>query len=504
MTDLPPTSPRYDEFFSTNHLRDDLRRRTAAGGLVTIGGRGLQMVLQLGSIVVLARLLVPEDFGLVAMVAAITGLASMFKDLGLNQAVVQREQVTHEQVSALFWVNLSAGVVLGGLVAASAPAVAWFYDEPRLVVITMTFAAFVAVGGAAVQHQALLIRQMRYRELVAADVLGLVAGIATAIGLALAGAGYWALVALPGVQSLGQTLMLWRWCGWVPGPPRPAAGVRGMLRFGANLTGFDLANYLARNADNVLIGWRWGAGPLGLYTKAYSLLLVPLRQVGTPLSQVAVPALSRLLADPAHYRRAYLRLQRVACTFGVCFVLFAMATADLIVGVTLGPGWEGAATVFAWLAVAGVTQPVSNTAGWLFISQGRTGELLRWGLVSSATTLAAFAVGLPWGIVGVAAAYGLSELALRAPLLVWYVGRRGPVGATDIWRGMVLPVMAGGTVGATALTVRVLLRGVSTSVTLLAAAATATIAFYLVCRATMPGRALLEETRTLVADIRRG
>ena len=296
-----------NNFFDTEYLKADLKGRSVRGGAVTMAGQGVRFFLQMGSTVVLARLLTPQDFGLIAMVTAVTGFVMMFKDMGLSMATVQRAEVNHAQISTLFWINvtLSLGVML--VTAALAPAIAWFYGEPRLTWITLALAGAFIFGGLTIQHQALLRRNMRFGTLALIGIISMVMGIVAAIIAAWYGAGYWALVIMQLAGAITGAIAVWVVCGWRPGLPVRRSGVREMLAFGGNLTGFNVINYFARNADNLLIGKFWGSGPLGLYSKAYGLLMLPLRQINAPLSAVAIPALSRLKDEPERYRNYYIK-----------------------------------------------------------------------------------------------------------------------------------------------------------------------------------------------------
>src|SRR2546430_12598779 len=180
------------------------------------------------------------------------------------------------------------------------------YREPRLIWITVAMGASFVFGAASAQHEALLRRQMRFKALAAIEMISLAAGICVGIGMALNGFGYWALVAMPIATALANLVAVWTALSWRPGPPRRGSGARTMLHFGASLAGVNLLNYLWRNADNVLIGWHWGAGPLGFYQKAYGLLLLPINQVNSPISGVAVSSLCRVQGDPERLRRYFI------------------------------------------------------------------------------------------------------------------------------------------------------------------------------------------------------
>ena len=433
---------RHEEFFCTNRPSDDLGLRSVRGGLVTVGSQGVSFVLGLGSTMVLARLLVPDDFGLIAMVGVVVGFAGMFKDAGLSMATVQQKEVNHQQVSTLFWFNVALSAMLGLVLGASAPAVAWFFGSSELTYVTLVLAGTFLLGGLTIQHQALLRRRMRFGVLAGIGILSKVAGIVTGIVTAWLGWGYWALVAMSLAGLLVGLIGTWIACPWMPGLPVKGAGVRRMLKFGGNLTGFNLVNYFARNADNLLIGKFLGAGPLGIYSKAYHLLMFPLQQLNTPMAAVAIPALSRLNDQPERYRRYYTRALSLILIVALPLIALLAVFSDHVILVILGPGWQQASTVFLFLAIAAFVQSSANTMGWLFVSQGRTSEMLRWGVFGSTISVCSFVIGLHWGIVGVAASYALSWLTLTGPSLLWYASRKGPVRLLDIINSAMVPVFA--------------------------------------------------------------
>lgn len=432
----PTSKDKNSQYFRTDHLKDDLKGRSVRGGVTTMVSQGCKFALSLGSNILLARLLTPYDYGLVGMVTTVTGFITLFKDLGLSEATIQKEDITHEQVSVLFWVNIALSLATALVTVAIAPLLASFYREPRLIWVTLALASGFIINGLSVQHFALLRRQMRFDALVTIDVLSNAAGIGTAIVTALYGAGYWALIWFPLVTSVVNCGAVWMVCGWRPGFPLRHVGVRSMLMFGGNLTGFNVVNYFARNLDNVLIGRFWGTQQLGLYTKAYQLLLLPLQQINGPFAAVAVPALSRLVDSPDRYRQAYLRVLEKLTIITSPLVVFMIATSDWLVVFLLGAQWKDASALFSLLGIVALTQPVANTTGWIFITQGRTKDMFQWGIVGSTLSVISIVAGLPWGATGVAASYSISGLLIRTPLLFWYVGRGGAVKTGDFYRTM--------------------------------------------------------------------
>jgi PST family polysaccharide transporter len=431
-------TPEQNLYFGTDHLKTDLRIRSARGGAVALVSQGLKFTISMVATVVLARLLSPQDYGLIGMVIVITGFISMFKDVGLSVVTVQREEINHQQISTLFWINVGLGVSIMLMTMALAPVIAWFYGDPRLLAITMVFAVAFLFGGLTVQHDALLRRQMRFVTLSVIDIVSLLAAPLTSITMAWRGAGYWALVFGQLATGITNAIGVWIACRWRPGPPVRGAGSRSMLRFGANLTGYGVVSYFSRNLDKLLIGRVWGARQLGLYARAYQLVLLPIENLSTPFDAVALTSLSKLTDSPDRYRRAYLRLLEKVAILTMPIVAFMMSTSDWLVLLVLGSQWIEAGRIFALLGLIGMIEPIANTMGWLMISQGRTRQVFQWGIIDGAMTIMSVIIGLPWGAFGVAASYSIVGFCLRRQLLFWFVGRAGPVRASDIY-GTVAP-----------------------------------------------------------------
>lgn len=412
-----PAQPQLADAFSTEHLHVDLKGRSLRGGLLTLTSQGSQFLLQSISTVVLARLLAPADFGMVAMVTAITGLGQAFADLGLSEATIQRDKINHEQVSTLFWINVAIGLTLMLITAGMAPVLAWFYREPRLRNITFLVSFTFLIGGLRVQHDALLRRQMRFFSLAIRDVASYVLAVPVAITMAWRGAGYWALVALPLTLNLTQMVLSWVMARWIPGLPRRDAQVGSLVVFGGNVAASYVICNLNRSADSVLIGWRWGAGPLGLYSRAYNLLMLPVRQLGAPARSVAVPAFSRTQNDPERFARYYLRAISLIMWISTPIFGFLFVAAQPVIVIALGKQWSQAVPVFQILAISALGQLLLDSTIWLFVSRGQSKRLLRLLLVISPIIVGSFAIGLPFGIKGVALSGSLVLVAIFPSIL---------------------------------------------------------------------------------------
>jgi PST family polysaccharide transporter len=422
-----------NQYFDDTKVKNNLKTRTVRGGTVTVIAQILRQIFFIVSTVILARLLTPQDYGLIAMVTAITGFVILFKDLGLSMATIQREQIDHKSTSTLFWINVALSFALFITTASLSPLISWFYKDPRLIWITITISIGYIFGGFTVQHQALLKRQMRFISLGLIEIFSLLFGIVVGISSALLGAKYWALIMMQLAISLSNAVLTWIFCPWYPSRPGSLNEVKSILAFGGNITGFRVINYFSRSADNILIGRFWGVFELGIYSKAYALLLLPLRQITSPITSVAVPALSRLIESPERYRCTYLRIFEKVAIITMPSIAFMIVTSDWIVLTFLGPEWSQTGEIFAFLGITGMVQPIASTTGWLFITQNRTRHMLQWGAIGGTLAIISFFIGLPWGAAGVALSYSIVGICIRKPLLFWFVGRIGPVRTKDFY-----------------------------------------------------------------------
>lgn len=418
-----------------------LSTTVARGASFTGAAQVVKLGCQILSVIILSRLLQPSDFGIVAMVAPVMAFVGLFQDMGLTQATVQRPQLTHQLVNSLFWINMAVGGALAIALIGVSPLIADFYEEPAVGALVAAMSVQLLLMAAGAQHHAIITRKMQMGKLAALESFAAVAGLLAAIGWAYFERTFWALFVGSLVTIVFSVLGSWIISSWRPSLPRMTPGSREMVSFGAGITGFNFANFFSRNLDLIMIGGRWGNEQLGFYDRANKLLLFPLQQITYPLGKVMVPALSRLSDQPDRYRQAYLRVAPLLLIVALPGVAVAITMADQLIPLALGSQWQGTAVIFQALGFAGMLQPLNSPAGWLFISQGRSMDFMRWGIFGAGTTGLAFWIGLPYGAAGVALAYAIHEYA-RTPLLWLYVGKRGPVSAWDVARAT-FPIIFG-------------------------------------------------------------
>jgi O-antigen/teichoic acid export membrane protein len=430
-----------DIAFNSSDLRADLAFKSIRGGMTTITSQGIQFALRIAGTVILARLLSPSDYGLVGMVTVVIVFAEMFKDAGLSLATVQKEEITREQISTLFWINVLISATLGLCVLAGAPLVAWFYGKPELTAVTMALSLSFIISGLTIQHQALQRRHMRFGTLAGIQIATQIITLAVTILLAYFGWRYWALVVGTLVSALAGTLLTFFFFPWIPGWMQKGTGVRKMLKFGGHLTGFNFINYFARNADNIFIGKFIGAEALGLYGRAYQLLLLPITMMSGPISNVAIPALSRLHEDRERLHRYYLHMLYMLSLIAGPIVGIAFLASNDIVIILLGATWAPVSDVFKYLAIGGLLQPLYNTQAWLHLAVGRADRVFIWGLIGTPIIVASFLIGLIWGINGVAFCYSMAIIITTAGSLS-YAGQSVGLPLWKMLRAVFKPILS--------------------------------------------------------------
>jgi O-antigen/teichoic acid export membrane protein len=379
-----------------------LADRAARGTGVTLAGQAARVVLQFGSMVILARLLTPEDFGRVAMVAAIIGISDMVREFGLSSAAIQAKFITQDERTNLFWTNTGLGLGSAVVMSLLAPLIAAFYGQPTLLWLVVAMSLSFVFSGVTTQFRADLTRELRFGALVAVDLAGFGAGLALGAVAAFGGFGSWAIV-LQQVSAIAITCVLSALVSrWRPGLPKRHVSIRRFLRFGAGLLGTQAIGYAVKNVDSIAIGAVWGALPLGLYDRSYQLMMTPLSQVNAPMTRIALPVLSRVSDDRQAFAR-YLQKAQLVGAYGTASI-FAVATglATPIVLVLFGEKWLGVAGIFAALAVGGLFRAISQIPYWIFLATGNTGAQLRIFAWMGPLMIAVILAGLPWGPLGVA------------------------------------------------------------------------------------------------------
>jgi O-antigen/teichoic acid export membrane protein len=397
----------------------------------------------------LARLIAIEEFGLLAKVTALTGIVYLFTDLGIVLATIQRKEINEKQLSAFFWINAIVSAFLALLIVICAPLIGWFYDDSRVIGIALVLSCNILLTGLGLQHFAILRRELRFGTIakvqIASNLIACTASVILALWI-----GYWALVIQLTLTTLFNTLGAWVFCRFRPQFVIFKTGIRDSLKMGGNFTISKFVNYFARNLDNVLIARYWGDIPLGIYSRAYALLLMPLNQISGPLNQVAVPALSRLQSEHEAFRRFIKRGILIASFLILPVCTFPIVATKEIVLTFLGPNWLECVPIFLALSPKLVFTMSSTATTWIIMSTGRTAQHLRTTVLSSIAIVIGFFASISFGVLALAWTFTVVS-SLSRVVTVGYLLRDTPVKPFEIikWQASAFAVSAiagGGTV----------------------------------------------------------
>lgn len=365
--------------------------------------------------VVLARFLLPQDFGLVAMIMVFTGFAAVFAEMGLGTSLVQKRDIQEIHLTSVFWVNVVVGLFLAILFMALSPLIAAFYQEALLIPMSMVLAFNFLVGGLGIVHRALRIKSLDFKTVSIVELIAIGFSGSVAITMALFGLGVWSLVAQSLISSIITVLLFWKTVDWRPGFRFSRHAVMDLFNFSINLLGTRFLNYWARNLDNLLVGRVIGSKALGLYGRAYAFVLYPLSNVSQVISRVMFPVMSAVQNEKQRVKRLQLKTARAVglVTFPAMLGLFVVAEPFVIV--LLGEQWVGAIPILKIFSLLGMVQSIINLNGNLYLSQGRTDLQFKVSLFLQSNIMIAIIIGLKWGVMGVAIAYSIASIINTYP-----------------------------------------------------------------------------------------
>lgn len=393
-----------------------LETRTVRGIGWTATSKIAQLLMSILISAILARLLTPSDFGLIAMVVVFSNFASIFSDFGLMSAIVQKKDVSDEALSSTFWISVGLGALLTAALAASAPLIAAFYSQPRLtplvVFISTTFFIY-AFGNV---PYGLLTKRMNFKALAIIDSCAIGISGPIAIFLAFSGYGVWSLAWYAVLSSIFMVVFTWIYARWVPHFLFGLQHMKGLLGYGANLTGFSFVNYFAQNMDNLLVGRFLGSTALGFYNLAYNLLVLPTSNISDVVGRVMFPALSIIQHDKQLVRDAYVRANSYIAAVSFPVMTWVLVSAPQLIRVVYGPKWIPVIPLIQIFALAGIEQSMATNVWWIFTSQGRTDVMFKLSIFTTGVVVTSFLVGLRGGVEGVVIAYTVALYLTAYPI----------------------------------------------------------------------------------------
>jgi PST family polysaccharide transporter len=406
------------------HTTKGIGQIALQGGLKMFLSQGVKLVVQIASIVVLSRLVTPEDFGLVAFLTSIFAFVGLFSEFGLTMAIVQKEQVQEKDLNTLFRISAGIGMLLLLCIGVAGLLTSWISGDARYQWIFGIFAVMFFFKSLSTVPQGLIRRRLQFGFLSLQEAGAFLFGALAAVAIAAQGRGILALMAfqfIPGLLVCGSS---WFFAGWRP--QRSAGSIQeasSYFSFGGAFTLVEIANTVCKHIDNLLIGKVWGMELLGQYTRAYALMLAPLNQVMGPIGTVLIPSFSRIHQNETEFKKLTMALFISFIGLTAPAAAFLIVYANPVIHLLLGPGWEVAQKIFWWFAIAVFCKPLGCHIYWIFVSCGQMRQMMRWTIINTTLTVCAILVGLRYGPIRVATLFSISEIAFQIPVAIYLLGK---------------------------------------------------------------------------------
>ena len=432
-----------ERWFRDHAALEGLAARSVRSGATAVGSRAAQLIVQLGAAMILARILTPADYGVQAMVLPVALLMNGIGQQALQSAVMQQDTLTPADASGLFYAALPINLGLTATMALLGHVLAWLYNEPRVVLVSLAWATVIFLVSLSSIHEALLKRQLRFVTMARAQLSTHALSFVVGIAAALAGAGYWALMLQVAVMELGRAAVMWMLVSWRPKRELSGTGNASALRrYWLGVMGARMISWIGDQSDRVTIGTLGGASMAGLYDSAKRWAWFPFFELFTPLTDVAVATLSRVRTDAERFRLYVRHALRPVVSFSLPVAAFMFMEARLVLHVILGPQWLGGAVFVRWLCVAIVGATMIRLMQWVYLSTGTTMRQLRWSFVTTPVILSAVIFGgLRYGPVGVPAMLAVATCTLAVPSALNAI-RGTPLTLGDCFGVIVQPLIA--------------------------------------------------------------
>jgi len=373
-----------------------------------------RQVIQYTTTIILAALLTPSDFGLMAMAIVIIGFLDIFKDLGTAAAIIQNQDLTEEALSSIFWVNVGFGILVAVLVFLAAPLGAEFYNNMKVENLLKVLSISFILSSFSIVHRKLLEKELKFDSLAKIELVAVITGAIVGISLALLKFGVWSLVFQSLTVAFVTTSLLWIVNTWKPLFFFSYGEIKPVVSYSLNLLGYNVFNYFVRNTDYLIIGKFLGERELGHYYLAYKIMLYPLQNISLVVSRVMFPIYSKIQNDNERFKNIYTKVTNAISFLTFPLMVSVFALSDLFSITFFNNKWDTAllAILLMILAPVGLIQSVATTTGSIYQAKGRTDWMFRWGVISGVIYVTGFFIGLNWGVVGVAVSYLISSIIL--------------------------------------------------------------------------------------------
>lgn len=485
----------------TRSENKNLKVSAVKSGKYTIIEQIVRLVVQMIQLYVLGRLLAIEDYGLIMMMQTFTGFTAVFRDFGFSNASVQAASLTKQQSSNLFWLGVAVSLCLTALLAALAPVAAWTYGKQELLLLVLVGSISPIISGVAAQPVSLLKRDMLFGKLAVIRIVAALVSILVAIGMALLGWGAWALLCSSLSTGIVVAAGTWVATGFWPKRFKSGVGTRALINYGGHFTAGSVLAYFGRNIDNLLIGLFFGDTKLGLYSRAYALLMLPVVQVQSAIGQVNFATFSRLQDQRDKFANTAIRLLSIYLMLSSLIVLPMVCASEDLVVLILGQKWAPASKIFLYLTPIAWVQLAGSICSLTFQASGQIQKFTRWNIVNNILAFLGISAGLPWGVEGVALSYSVSGLLIRYPYLIYCVDTTGYFATKRFLQTAAFNAL----VAIPSLIAGVCVSTFSTSewalIRLLQVSTTTTVVYFGVLLLTVQGRKSFEEVKELLTTM---
>ncbi len=376
-----------------------------------------KQILQIVSLMVFARLLSPDDFGMFAVLMIFVGFMDMFTDMGTSAALIHVEEPSDKLLSSVFYLNIFVGLLLCLVLIFLSSPISIFFENQKLEELLQIISISFIIASFGIVQKALFEKQLDFKRVTLIESFSVFVGIGAGIGSAIYGLGVYSLIVQTLLSSIVRVILMWFVSAWRPLVYFSLNEIKDIWGYTSNLFSFNLINYFARNADNFLIGKFLGSSALGAYSLAYRIMLYPLQNITRILIRILFPAFSKIKDDNEKFKKAYLRVIFFIALVSFPLMAGLIATSTIFVDVFLGDKWQDIALLIMILAPIGMIQSIVSTVGSIYMAKGNTKRLFQVGSVSTVVTVAFFIAGIPFGVEGVAMSYLVSNLVILYPVL---------------------------------------------------------------------------------------
>jgi O-antigen/teichoic acid export membrane protein len=394
----------------------DIRSRVMRGLVWVVASQaGLQLTRMVVAVCV-ARLLTPDEYGLAALALVFTSLVLVFSDMAMGAALIQRKELSAVDRDTAFWTTLGSGMLFTVVGVAIAGPVASLYGAPEAKELMAVLSVSFVITALGATQQSLMLREMDFKRVEILPMIGALVGGAGAITLAVMDAGAWAIIGQQIIAAAVTTILVWIRSPWRPRLKYSMASLRSLGGFSAYMLGHRMLFYTQTNADRFIIGRFLGTAALGIYAVAYNLIVQPAAKLGGPLQRVFSPAFSRIQDEPERIAATWARVSRILAAITIPALGGLVVVAPDFVPLVLGDQWVAAVPVVQVLAWVGIVQAMQSLQVDILMARGRGRTIFRFSIVMCAAHVLSFAVGVQWGVVGVAVGYAISTTLVESQL----------------------------------------------------------------------------------------